>query len=229
MTRQALFVWPQQAREVERAPGPEGVHICAHSDPGQPAHHMRAAARSGGEDLVEQRLSLVLVGLLSQCELADQDLPCLGQHALLARRQATLPVPAPQIADDLGYLVHVARGELLKVGLVPSRPVGRFLGVRGAKHLEHLFQPFLPDNVPYAYQLRIVSGNAYGQVTLVDLENEVRLVLTLDRTGLDLFDASSPMVGVDDRVADLKSHVAHTPSAKAMLARPQGFLTCRSR
>jgi hypothetical protein len=33
------------------------------------------------------------------------------------------------------------------------------------------------------------------------------------------------MVGVDDRVADLESHVAHTPSAKAMLARPTGHLT----
>src|SRR3984957_20508744 len=101
--------------------------------------------------------------------------------------------------------------------------------MRGTEYLEHPFKPFLADNVPDTHQLGIIRGNAYSQVTLVDLEDQIGLVLALDRTGLDLFDASSPMVGVDDRVADLKSHVAHTPSAKAMLARPQGFLTCRSR
>src|SRR5690349_17577122 len=43
--------------------------------------------RSAGEDLVEHRLGLVLVGALSKCELADQDLPGLGEHPLLARGQ----------------------------------------------------------------------------------------------------------------------------------------------
>src|SRR6202034_239853 len=53
--------------------------------------------KSGREDLVEQRLGLVLVGLLGQGKLADEDLPCLGEHALLPGRQTALPVPAPQI------------------------------------------------------------------------------------------------------------------------------------
>src|SRR5258708_34402136 len=79
-----------------------------------------ADSRSGSEDLVEQRFGLVLVGLLGQGELADQDLPGLGEHAFLPRRKTALPVPAPQIPDYLGHLVHVARGELLQVGLVPA-------------------------------------------------------------------------------------------------------------
>src|SRR5689334_19648449 len=49
----------------------------------------------GGKDLVEQSLGLVLVGLLGQRQLAHQDLPRLGQHALLARGQAALPIPPP--------------------------------------------------------------------------------------------------------------------------------------
>src|SRR6266568_8805152 len=92
---------------------------------------------SGREDLVEQRLGLVLVGLLGERELADEDLPGLREHALLAGRQAALAVTAPEVTNDLGDLVHVARGELLQVGLVPARPVGRLFGIRGTQDLEH--------------------------------------------------------------------------------------------
>src|SRR5215469_4652376 len=63
---------------------------------------------SAREDLVEQRLGLVLVRLLGECQLADEDLPRLREHPLLAGGQAALAVTAPEIADDLGDLVHVA-------------------------------------------------------------------------------------------------------------------------
>src|SRR6266567_6100828 len=78
----------------------------------------------GSEDLVEQGLGLVLVGLLGQRQLAHQDLPRLGEHALLARGQAAFLVPPPQVPNDLGDLVHVTGSELLQVGLVPPGPVG---------------------------------------------------------------------------------------------------------
>src|ERR1022692_4065467 len=113
-------------------------------------------------------------------------------------------------------------------------PVGRLLGERSAQHLEHLLQSFLPDHVPDADKLGIVRRNAHRQVALVDLEHEVRSFLALDRTDLDLFDPSSPMMGVDDSVADLKRHVACTPSAEPMLPRRTGAIsrrwrqTCRS-
>src|SRR5262249_34140525 len=96
-------------------------------------------------------------------------------------------------------------------------------------------QPFLPHNVAHTYQFGIVRRHAYSQIALVDLENQIGLVLAFDRTGLDLFDTSSPMVGVHDGVADLESHVAHTPSAAPILPcvqRPgarDGQRTCRSR
>src|SRR5215467_7530013 len=174
---------------------------------------------SGREDLVEQRLGLVLVRLLGERQFADEDLPGLREHALLASGQTALAVAAPQIADDLGDLVHVAGRELLQIGLVSARPVGRLLGVRGAQDLEYPLKAFLPDNIPHTDQFRVVCWNPHRQVALIDLENEVRPVLALDRTDLDFLDPSSPMVGVDDGVADLESHLARTPSAAPILPR----------
>src|SRR5258707_12798963 len=245
MPGQPRFARPEQPGEIQRPAVTERVDVRPHAylriharhddrePPGRSSSRahptgMRGApetlrpaadSRSGSEDLVEQRFGLVLVGLLGQGELADQDLPGLGEHAFLPRRKTALPVPAPQIPDYLGHLVHVARGELLQVGLVPAGPVRRLLGVRGAQHLEHSLKPFLPDYVPDAHKLGIVRRNTHSQVTLVDLQYEVASILTLDRACLDLLDPSSPMVGVDDCVADLERHVARTPSAEAMLPR----------
>src|SRR5580700_5660099 len=160
--------------------------------------------RSGSENLVEQGLGLVLVGLLRQGELADQYLPGLRQHPLLAGGQAALTITAPQIPYHLGNLVDVARGELLQVGLVPAGPVSRLFRIRGAQYLEDALQTFLPDHVPDTDKLGIVRGNTHRQVALVDLEHEVDLIFTLDSTGFDFLDPSSPMMGVDDGVADLE-------------------------
>src|SRR5687767_1136687 len=78
------------------------------------------AAGSGGQDLVEDGLGLLLLGVLRQGELGDEDLACLGEHALLAGGEPAVGVAAGQVADDLGHLDDVAGGELLEVGLVPA-------------------------------------------------------------------------------------------------------------
>src|SRR6516165_271813 len=175
-----------------------------------------------GKDLVEERLGLVLVGLLGERQLAHEDLPGLRQHPLLARGQAALPVPPPQVPDDLGHLVHVTGSELLQVGLVPPGPVGRLLGVRRPEHLEHPLKPFGAYDITNAYQLGIVRGDAYGQVALVDLEDQIGLILALDGASLDRFDPSSPVMGIDDGIADLERHVASTPSAEDHLTTSGG-------
>src|SRR5947199_114082 len=87
-----------------------------------PATRPIAALR--GQDLVEECFGFVLVGALGERELADEDLPGLGEHALLAGGQAALTVAAPQVADDLRDLVDVTGGDLLDVGLVAAGPVG---------------------------------------------------------------------------------------------------------
>src|SRR5690349_18300225 len=176
----------------------------------------------GGKNLVEESLGLVLVGLLGQGQLAHQDLARLGEHALLARGQAALPVPPPQVTNDLGDLVHVTGRELLQVGLVTPGPVSRLFRMRRAEHLEHPLKPFGAYDVPNAYQLGIVRGDTHGQVTLVDLEDQIGLILAFYGASLDRFDASSPVMGIDDGIADLERHVASTPSAEDHLTTSDG-------
>src|SRR5690606_29944607 len=69
-----------------------------------PAAVRTAATRtgSGRQDLVEDRLGLLLLGVLGECELRDEDLARLREHALLARGQAAVRVTPREVADDLG-------------------------------------------------------------------------------------------------------------------------------
>src|SRR5262249_58848774 len=108
---------------------------------------------------------------------------------------------------------------VLELRLRPARPGGRLLGIRRAQDLEYSLKAFLPDYIPYTDKFRVVCWNPHRQVTLIDLENEVGPILALDRTDLDFLDPSSPMVRIDDGVADLESHVARTPSAAPILPR----------
>src|ERR1700722_19916495 len=216
MPGQPGLTGPFKPRQMQRAPVLERMHIHPKPDPRQ-LFHRGSLSGLRREHFVEEGFGLVLVGLLSQGELADEDLTCLRQHPLLAGRKAALLVPAPQIPDDLGHLVHVAGGELLQVGLVPTRPVRGLLGVRRTKHLEHTLKPFGTHHVPYPDEFCVVRWNSNGQVALVDLQDQIGLLLALDRASFDGFDASSPMVRVNDGIADSKRHLASTPSAEGYL------------
>jgi hypothetical protein len=94
--------------------------------------------------------------------------------------------------------------------------------VRRTEHLENPLKPFGAYDITNAYQLGIVRGNAYRQVTFIDLEDQIGLILALDGTSLDRFDASSPVMGIDDGIADLERHVASTPSAEGHLTTLSG-------
>ena len=52
-----------------------------------------------------------------------------------------------------------------------------------------------------------------------DLQHEVRLVDALDATGLDGLNERRPVVGVDDSLADLESHVLKAPSVDSRVTR----------
>src|SRR5580698_9479151 len=151
------------------------------------------AASLGGEDLVEERFGLVLVGVLGECELADQDLSRLCQHALLTCGKTALAVSSPQVADDLGDLVDVAGSDLLDVGLVAPGPVGRFLGVGCLQDLEDTLQTVVANDVANSDVLSIVGRHTNRQIALSDLEDEVEPVLTLDGSSLDGFNECSPV------------------------------------
>lgn len=85
--------------------------------------------------------------------------------------------------------------------------------MRHAQHVENALESFLADDVAHTDELGIFRWHLYGKVALVDLQHQIGLFLTLDGSGRDGLDPSSPMVGVDDSVADLESHVTSTPSA----------------
>jgi hypothetical protein len=80
-----------QASDIELAPLAKRVHVNADANLRSdqevrlPVIHQERCAVSAGQDLVEQRLGLVLVRLLGEGQLADEDLPGLGEHPLLAR------------------------------------------------------------------------------------------------------------------------------------------------
>src|SRR5205809_530080 len=101
---------------------------------------MRITGEASGlsEHFVEKDFRLVLGALLGECDLADKDVPRLGEHALLASREPSFPLTAPEIANDLSHLEWVSGSQLLQVRLVTPRPVGRFLGMWGAQHIEDL-------------------------------------------------------------------------------------------
>src|SRR5438067_7744461 len=66
-----------------------------------------------GKGFVELVLGLFLGDPDGEGQLGHEDLAGLGQHALLARRQALVLVPDRQVPDDLRNLVDVARLQLL--------------------------------------------------------------------------------------------------------------------
>src|ERR1044071_3493024 len=117
---------------------------------------LRRLDRRRREDLVEDYLGLALVGAFGQCQLTDQNLPCLGEHALLTGGQPAILLAPPEVAHHFGHLVHIAGGELLEVGLVPARPVGRLLGVRSAQHIEDAVETLLADDVANTDDLGVV-------------------------------------------------------------------------
>jgi hypothetical protein len=65
----------------------------------------------------------------------------------------------------------------------------------------------LPDHVSYTDEIAVLGRNPDGQISLGNLQNEVELVLALDGACLDGLDECGPMVGINDRLADLERHI----------------------
>src|SRR5690606_17027416 len=172
-----------------------------------------------GQHLVEEDLRLGLAALLAERDLAHQNVARLGEHPLLTRGQPPLPLPAPQVTDDLRNLDRVAGGQLLQVRLVPPGPVGRFLGVRSAEDVKDLVQALLAHHFPHSDDLGILRRHPYRQIALRDPKDEILLFLALDDPGLDCLDECGPVVGVNNRLADTESHRFETPFAVSRVTR----------
>ncbi|GMA87603.1 hypothetical protein GCM10025868_28530 [Angustibacter aerolatus] len=98
-----------------------------------------------------------------------------------------------------------------------------------AQDLEHAVEALLTDDVADADQVAVLCGDLDGQITLRDLQDEVELVLALDRAGLDLLDQGRTVVGVHDRLADFEHHVMFSPFATTRIPRQGPPQKSRSR
>src|SRR5690606_27419177 len=175
------------------------------------------------EDLVQDVRRLDLDAVLGQRDLADEDRAGLREHALLAGRQTALAVSAPQIAHDLRYLQRGTGRQLLDIGLVTPRPVGGLLRVRGPQHVEDLVEALRADDFPDADHLDVLGWNLDREVTLLDSQHEVFLFDTADDASFHSFNECGPVVGVDNGLADTKTHRIETPFAVSSLTRRWGF------
>ena len=172
----------------------------------------KGSAKSGSKDLVKQDLGFVLLATLRKSELGDQDLPSFGKHALLAGRQATLALAAPEVANNLGNLQHIAGVKLLEIGFVPARPVGRLLGMGRTENTEYSFQSVSVNNVTDPNEIQVAGRYPNDEIGLTNNpQYQIELVLALDLAGFDVLDDGGSMIGVDHRFADCKGHIVLYP------------------
>ena len=154
------------------------------------------------EDVLEERVGLVLVEVAGVHELAGEDLLGLREHLLLAGRQALLGVADGQVADHLGDLEDVARLELVAVVLVATAPVLGHLGGVAAQHLEDLLDDVGLDDLAQAGAVGVLDRDHDGHVVVEDLDGEVLAQLTEHFLLLDLHDLAGAVMRIHDLVAD---------------------------
>ncbi|GAA2300830.1 hypothetical protein GCM10009853_066540 [Glycomyces scopariae] len=95
--------------------------------------------------------------------------------------------------------------------------------MRGPQHLEDLFEALGTDDFPDADELDVLGWNLDREVTLFDAQHEVFLFDTADGASLYSFNECGPVVGVDNGLADTKTHRIETPFAVSSLTRHRGF------
>ena len=154
------------------------------------------------EDLLEERVGLVLAEVAGVHELAGEDLLGLGEHLLLAGREALDGVADGEVADHLGDLEDVARLELVAVVLVATAPVLGHLGRVAAQDLEDLVDHVRLDDLAQAGAVGVLDGDHDGHVVVEDLDREVVALLAEDLFLLDLHDLARAVMRVHDLVSD---------------------------
>src|SRR5206468_2530816 len=154
------------------------------------------------QGLVDQLDGLVLAAVAGEDQLGDQDLAGALQHALLAGRQALLPVPHGEVADHLGDLEDVARLEALDVALEAPAPVALGGGLAGAQDVHHAFDVLGAADLADADLLTALTGDHEGQVAVGQLQDEVLAGLATHLAVLQALDRGRAVLRVDDAVPD---------------------------
>src|SRR5438105_5587999 len=160
------------------------------------------------EGVVELLLGLLLGDADGEGQLGDEDLTSLGEHALLAGRQAFVLVANRQVPHDLRDLVDVARLELLDVVLEPARPVGGHPRLLLAKDGEDLLDLLVVDDLPEPYLLGVVARDHEREVAVGELEHEVFAVFAEHIALLPALDDGCAVMRIHDLVSDVEGHTS---------------------
>src|SRR4029078_4120224 len=180
-----------------------------------PGGHLRGGLGRGGSGLcgrdldavgvvqggVDRGLGLVLGLVGREGKLGDQDLPGLGDHALLTRGQALLAVSDREVAQDLGHLVRVTGVQLLEVVLEAAAPVSGHRAFVLGQDLQDLLGLVLADARPQADLIGRVGRHEDGQVAVDDPQHQEVKLLAEEFLLAHFFDYCGPVFGVHDGVA----------------------------
>src|SRR5438445_1471895 len=158
------------------------------------------------QGFVEALLGFLFRDVDREGELGHEDLACLGEHALLTRRQALVLLADRQVPHHLGHLVDVARLQLLDVVLESPGPVRRHASFLLAQHREDLFDLLVVDDFAQADLLGVVGRDHQREVTVRKAEDEILTVRPEDVALLPALDDGSAVMRVDDFVSDVKRH-----------------------
>src|ERR1700712_921029 len=171
------------------------------------ASRCRELLSGAQEDLVEERLRLVLGLLEGVHHLRGQDLLGPRVHLLLARREALVLLAHGEITDDLGEFIDVAGLDVVPVVLETPVPVLRHLRDIVGKNGQDLLDGILVDHAPQAGLAGVLARDHDGHVVVEDLDRQVLAYLAKNVLLFLLDHLAGPMMGVDHVVADLEIDV----------------------
>jgi hypothetical protein len=122
---------------------------------------------------------------------------------LFTRGEPLLLLANRKVANDLGELEDIAGLDLLAVVLEAPVPVLGHLADVVAEDRQHLLDVVLPDHAPQPRLVGVAARDHHRHVVVKDLDRQVLALLAEHLLHLLLEDLSSPMMRVDDLVADL--------------------------
>jgi hypothetical protein len=88
--------------------------------------------------------------------------------------------------------------------LEPAIPVLRHLRDLAGQHVDHLVHLFAVDHPPQSGPMGVLAGDHDGHVVVQDLDRQVVPLLAEELLCLPFQHHSSPVVRIDDVVADLE-------------------------
>src|SRR5690606_21529378 len=163
------------------------------------------------ENLVKSCAGSFLIALLGESKLADEDLTCLVEHALLACRKALVGVATAEVANNFRDANNVTRSKLFDICLETTRPVGRLFDIGLAQNGEHALEALLVDDITHANEVHVFGRDLDDQVSLRHAQLKISLLFALDGALEDVLAGRRTAVRVDDGITVAELPVCGAP------------------